>query len=389
MKFVQFADAHLDSSISGRLCLPADKRDVVREDIRKAVSRAFALAADIKAELLLIPGDLFDYECLRDDTTAFLTELIRRVAPARVFIAPGNHDSVRPGSPYSPASGIEWPENVHIFRSAEFETVEIPELGCAVTGIGHVHRGVSDRLLSGEPRGQSRPQGHLLVFHGSRDGYRPSEKENVIPFSDADLCRQGFTYAAIGHYHSFGAIEDDSGVRGAYSGCIQGRGLDETGEKFVIAGEIEHGQVRIEKIGVAERRVVSVEADVSGVQDGKALEGRVRDALNAAGVRSCDVVNVALVGRVPPGTHLNAFVPETWTEFFHVSVDVGSVEQDYDLDALCADSSAEKLRSAFVREMRRKMDTATDEEERATLRDASYYGLCALDDRKLEPRDAG
>ncbi len=207
MRFVQFADCHLDSVIGGALRLPDAKKAVLREDIRQSVANACALATDRDAQFVLIPGDLFDHQCLRSDTLTFLADLFHGLAPIHVFIAPGNQDSLRPGSPYLPGSGFTWPDNVHVFRGSEFETVTIDHLDCAVTGVAHAHHGITDRLLArGIPRADATI--NILLFHDSRDGYRPAEKENVIPFSDQELADQGFTYAAVGHYHSLGVMTD-------------------------------------------------------------------------------------------------------------------------------------------------------------------------------------
>jgi DNA repair exonuclease SbcCD nuclease subunit len=206
----------------------------------------------------------------------------------------------------------------------------------------------------------------------------------VIPFSDAELLAQGFDYAAIGHYHTYGMIGD----RAAYSGCVQGRGLDETGEKCVIVGEIEGGKVRIEAVEIAERRVLSVESDVTGARDHTAVLSRVTSAIETAGARECDVVHIELTGTMLPDTPIDLQALESLPGFFHVSVDARRIEPDYDLEALGTHSSAEKLKSAFVRRMRELVQTAGTEDERRILQDATYYGLYALDGRKLEPRDA-
>jgi len=413
MRFIQFADSHLDSVISGALGLPDAKKAQLRDDIRRSVERACSLAVERQADLVLIPGDLFDFECVRPETVTFLISLFRDLAPIRIFIAPGNHDSLRPGSPYLPGSGADWPENVHIFNLGEFETVEIGELGCAVMGIGHAHRGITERLpallgSAGALRlrsGQASPSPiNILIFHGSRDGHRPAEKENVIPFSDKELAAQGFAYAAVGHYHSFGQIlrqaqddlrastglsmAQDDGVIGAYSGCVQGRGLDETGEKVAIVGEIDpDGCVRLEAVEVAERRIVAVEVDLTGASTAAAALARIENAIAGSGARERDIVNVSARGALAPGVEPDAAGLESTDRYFHVRVDWSRLERDYDLSALVSDSAAAPLRSAFARRMIELKNAARDEEEAGTLADAVYYGLAALDGRHLEPRD--
>ncbi|MCL5103851.1 MAG: DNA repair exonuclease [Armatimonadetes bacterium] len=389
MRFVQFSDVHLDSTVGGSMNLPEDKKSTLRRDMRTALARACGLVSEYKADLVLIPGDLFDHETVRADTATFIADLFRSMAPIPIFIAPGNHDSLRPGSPYMPVGGVEWPANVHIFTSADFESVAIDELDCGVTGMGHAHRGVTDRLLAGEV-GRAGKSVNLLIFHGSRDGYKPSEKESVIPFSDQELLAQGFTYAAIGHYHSLSRITDPNGcVRGAYSGCVQGRGLDEAGEKCVIIGEITaDGRVTLDKVEVAPRRVITVEVDVTGTRSDTEMLGKIDAALTASGARPCDMVNISLYGAIAPNLTLDTSQLENSARFFHVSINRSRVRPDYDLESLVGDNAAPSLKSEFVRGMLELERGATDDVERRALRDAIYYGLYALDGRKLEPLDA-
>ena len=389
MRFVQFADCHLDSTIGGAIGLPDDKRSTLRRDIRRAVERSCALATEHKADMCLVPGDLFDFESLRSETVDFLIGMFRDLAPIRIFIAPGNHDALRPGSPYLPRSGAGWSENVHVFTASEFETVLIPELDCSITGIAHAHRGLTDRLLSSRiPETGQRTS--ILLFHGSRDGYRPSDKENVIPFSDEDLLGQGFAYAAVGHYHSLSRVEDSAGcIRAAYSGCAQGRGLDETGPKFALVGEIDTGgRVTLEPVEVAERRIVAVEVNMTGAESNSSALTRVENAVMESGARACDIVHVSLTGALAPGVRLDTRALEESSRRFHVTVSRSRLGLDYDLEELLLDSSAPTLRSSFVRRMSDLLSAARDDEETRVLRDAIYLGLRALDGQPLEPRDA-
>lgn len=384
MRFVQFADVHLDSSISGALNLPDTKRTSLRQDIRTALTRACSLAREHHVDLVLIPGDLFDYETILPDTTAFLAAAFAEIAPIRVFITPGNHDSLRPNSPYL----ADWPDNVHIFKSGCFESAVLPDLDCSITGIAHAHRGITNRLLSA-PISRPDCSTNILLFHGSRDGY-PTEQERVIPFSDQELINQEFTYAAVGHYHSPVIIQDSQGrTRGAYSGCLQGRGLDETGEKYAFLGEIDpEGRVRLEKVEVAPRRIVGISVDLTGSADNQGIITRIDSAIVSAGVRDCDIAAVSLHGTLPAGLVPDTIPLEASDRCFHVAVTKSDILPDYDFEALARDSAASSLRSAYVRAMLGRMESASDEEQRRLLREATYYGLQALDGRALEPRDA-
>jgi len=389
IRFVQFADVHLDSAIGGTLSLPTEKKAALRQDLRVAFARACDLARKRRADLVLIPGDLFDHESLLPDTASFIADALSAAQPARVIVSPGNHDSLRPGSPYLASSGVVWPENVYVITSLEFQTVEFPDIDCSITGIAHAHRGNTGRMLAAPaPAGLGGVR--ILMVHGSRDEYRPSDKENVLPFSDSELLAQDFIYAAIGHYHSFARIEDSAGrIRAAYSGCLQGRGLDETGDKCAVVGEISpSGEVLLERVEVAPRRILAVDVDITGARDNRAVIERTRRAISDSGAREQDIVRVSLRGRLSADVVLDTSVFESLGGCFHISVSRSRIEPDYDLEALARDSAASRLRSEFVRRMLERRDAADSPDEQRALTDAIYYGLGALDGRKPEPRDA-
>ncbi len=392
MKFVQFSDVHLDSTIGGVLNLPSRKKETLRQELRTAVRRACNLARERSADIMLIPGDLFDYESLGAETVSFLTETFEAVNPIKIFIAPGNHDSLRPRNPYIDTTGISWPANVFIFTSREFQTIQLPEINCSVTGIAHTHHGITDRLsaLAERANCSATTDISILLLHGSRDRYLPSDKENVLPFSDDELLKLGFTYAALGHYHSFGQITDISGrIRAAYSGCIQGKALDETGEKYVLFGTIDYnGNVELETVEVAERRVIAIEVNVTGATDNDTILRRIRSAIESKHARDKDIVYVSLTGSLESSVLLDTSPIESTEDYFHVKISTSRVEPDYDLEELAQESSASPIKSAFVRRMLELGNQAASSKEKQIVRDAIYYGLQALEGRKLEPRSA-
>ena len=369
--------------------MPSQKRAILRNDARSAFSSALELAKDGEVDAVLIPGDLFDYESIDTDIRPFLVDCFRNIYPTPVFIAPGNHDSLRPGSPYIVRTGEEpWPDNVHIFTSPSWESIELPENSCAITGIAHVHRGITDRLLSSRiPRPKTKV--NILLFHGSRDGHKPSDKESIIPFSDAELISQGFSYSAIGHYHSFAAIIDCAGnTRAAYSGCTVGRGIDEVGAKYVLITDVDSsGVITLEQAEVASRRVVLAEVDVTGAKHMQELLCRLNSEVSAI-ARNRDIVYVRLTGAMPTGFEPDTSVWEASAPYFHCVIDRSCLVPDYDLDALAQESAADSIKSAFVRKMLKQIESAKSDEDKRILTDAVYYGLSALDGRKLEPRDA-
>lgn len=85
-----------------------------------------------------------------------------RPAAAPFLSRPGNHDALLPGSPYLENG---WPENVHIFRTAEPERVSLPEFD--VYGAGFL-RAEMPAMLDGF-RAADPSRLNILVLHGDAE----------------------------------------------------------------------------------------------------------------------------------------------------------------------------------------------------------------------------
>ena len=109
-KFLHAADLHLDSPFSA---LPPERAAERRRESRALPGRLADYVNENGIPLVLLSGDLLDSaDCYRETAEALWDALGRM--NARAFIAPGNHDWYGPASPYA---ALDWPENVHIFRS--------------------------------------------------------------------------------------------------------------------------------------------------------------------------------------------------------------------------------------------------------------------------------
>jgi len=401
LKFLQLSDLHLDSSMSaGRLGLPPDKVRLRQKELRAALPAACDAARERGADILLIPGDLFDDEAVSLDTINFVIEVLEGLAPLPVVIAPGNHDYYSLGSLYNDEllaarRQRPWPSNVKIFRTGGWEIWRPEGLpGLSVTGMAHA-AGVSiqDRLIAARVPRDEEAEINLLLFHGSRDNTDlPRNKLRTLPFSDSELEAQGFDYAAIGHYHSAATIRGHGDrVLGAYAGCPAGRGLDETGIKGILAGEIRKpgdgapAEVTLEHLEIDSRRIHQVEVRCDGATNTDAILRRIDEKLGLVDCRKQDLVYVRLIGRVAPGIDIQ--VPENALadRFFHAAVDPSRLRPAYDIERY----RREELRTTearFAREMLRRIDESSDPRTRRLLENALFYGLDALIQKEVSPR---
>ena len=349
MKILHASDFHLDSPFRG---LDAGQAMLRRRELRELPGRLADLARAEKVDLVLLPGDLFDGARVYPETVETLIAALARME-VPVVIAPGNHDHVHGASPYLTA---KWPENVHVFTRPQMETVELPGLGCAVHGCAFVTPHRTDEPLAGF----SAPEDgllHLLCVHGE-----VGLAGNYGPIPPGALGRSGAVYAALGHIHTGSGLCREGDTFWAYPGCPEGRGFDECGSKGALVITIDDGGVsaRFHPLCRREYRIESVDV---GEFD------RLLERLTGE-----ELVRIILTGESERTPDLAALTDRARARCFHAEVRDGTTLPT----DLWARAEEVTLTGLFLREMRRRLDGASEEEKPNVLL-AARFGLAALE----------
>lgn len=363
MRIIHAADFHLDSPFDGLSPEQAVKR---RAEQRQILDRLADLAHSTQADVVLLPGDLLDGDRVYYETVEALARTLAQIE-VPVFIAPGNHDYYTSRSPYAVTA---WPENVHIFRSGQIESVELPGLNAVIHGAAFTTDGRGDSLLEGF----SVPQDgklHLMVLHADVDARQGSR---YCPITTADIAASGLDYLALGHIHTCTGVQMAGTVPWAYSGCPEGRGFDETGVKGVLCGEIEHGKADLRFVPLCQRQYQIHELAVTAEDDNVSIANK---ALFHAAPN--DLVRFVLTGESDDGViDLSELQNRCAGAFFSVSFrDRTRLRQD-----LWARMEEENLTGLFLRAMKQKLSEMQDEEQIALLQKATRFGLAALENRE-------
>lgn len=218
IKLLHGADLHLDSPFHGLSPQQAARR---RQEQRQILQELPEICHSTGSQLVLLAGDLFDGAVVFQETLELLCRSLKDCA-VPVFIAPGNHDFYGPGSPYQT---LAWPDNVHIFKSSQIESVDLPELSCRVYGAAFLSA-ESPPLLSGF-RAEEPGLCSLMVLHGETDA--PASRYN--PISQEQIAASGLSYLALGHIHKASGLRRAGATVYGWPGCAMGRGFDEQGTK--------------------------------------------------------------------------------------------------------------------------------------------------------------
>lgn len=349
------ADFHLDSPFRS---LPPREAQARRAAQRGSLEHLRALAAEHRVDLVVLPGDLFDSREVYPETLEALVRALGAM-PCPVVIAPGNHDYYDDLSPY--AKPI-WPDNVHIFSSEAVTALPFPDLGATVYGCAFTGPFRDDDPLAGF---HAPDDGAVAIgcFHGE-----PAKSGRYAPIAPESLAQSGLAYAALGHIHAFEA-HPDAPVPWAFSGCTQGRGFDELGDKGAVLVTVDAGRVRAQLLPLPgpRYRELSVPA---GADPAAALRAALGDDCRD------DYVRLTLTGESAP---LELAALERLGEGLCRVLDLrDQTRAPLDVWARCEE---ETLTGYFLREMRARLDSAA-QADRPALQAALRCGLAALEGRE-------
>jgi DNA repair exonuclease SbcCD nuclease subunit len=367
VKVFHCADIHLDSPFV--LCSPreSEKR---RNELRAAFTSALLYAREMKVDLFIISGDLFDGEYVTRDTREMLAREFAKAGNMKIFIAPGNHDPLGVGSPYET---MEFPENVHVFGT-ERECVHLDDLGVDVYGVGFASKNCLSSPVVGW-RGLDKEKINILVCHGDM-----SASNSVTgPISKMDITESGFDYIALGHIHKSTGLQKENGVYYAYPGCIEGRGFDELGYKGALCGIVDKGEVNMQFKRFSKSRYEIAEVDISGSADKMQALDIIRNSIRE--YTEDTTLRLFLTGELSRALLILPSEIGKGCEYPHNIEIIDETTLIPDLGDL---EKSNTLKGIFCRNLLAEMSGLDeDSEEYRVLSAALKYGISALEDRSV------
>ena len=214
--------------------------DRVREQRLEAVRRLVDVAKENEANFILVAGDLFEDNGV-DRTLVLKTVDILESFGRPVFIIPGNHDPLVPGSIWSHSA---WKSATNIRVLGEEKPVEI------ASGLLYPCP-IKDKFSTKDPTAwipsENTTTIRLGIAHGNVEGLPQADPDHRIARNASDRAR--LDYLALGHWHSTAMYNDTAGaVRMAYSGTPEPSGFGERDSGNVLLVEIDRpGSIPIVK----------------------------------------------------------------------------------------------------------------------------------------------
>ena len=220
IKILHSADWHLDAPLLGK------------EELKKALAsvpiKLANLCKEENCDLVLLSGDLFDGTPSADSVAALKKALVQMGVP--VFITPGNHDFVTPGSIWLTEV---WPENVTVFTENQIKSLVLDDLDCTIYGAAFTSMDCP-ALLEGFRASHTTRYG-IGIFHG--DPTMVSSAYN--PITQTQIRQSGLDYLALGHIHKAGSLLCGDTLC-LWPGCPMGKDYGEPGEKGAYIITLDH-----------------------------------------------------------------------------------------------------------------------------------------------------
>ena len=300
MRIIHTSDLHIGAPFSARLS--QDKIRQRKAELIENFRRLCAEASRIKADALIIAGDLFDSERVPLSVSRQVITAMENAPGVDFLYLPGNHEK----SAFIEC-GLKMPENLKIF-AREWTCFDYGEV--SILGKSEINTGMFNSLSTEKSRT------NIVVLHGPISDAKGTDELIGL----ADMKEKNIDYVALGHYHSYSVLEIDRRAKAVYSGALEGRGFDEVGDKGYSLIDITDGVIQHCFVRFAKRTVRRIEVDTEGVSDRFRLEEKAAFALSS--IPKGDMVRLVFVGKRSPELVIDtAALCARWSDlFFHFEV---------------------------------------------------------------------
>ena len=372
VKVLHCADLHFDTPFKE---LSKEVSDTSKNELLEVFKKIIDLAIEENIEVLLIAGDVFDNLTVNKNTLFFISDQIKRIKNIKVFISPGNHDPYNEKSFYSM---INWPENVYIFKG-DMEFKEVKELNLVVWGAGFRNNYENESLLKSINVDNNKI--NIMLLHGEITSTGSKNEYNPIYIND--IYKSNIDYIALGHRHKFSGILKEGMTTYAYSGCPQGRGFDEEGEKGVIIGEVYKGGTNLSFLPVCKRKYITKEIDITGTNNYDEVIFKLLSDLSDEEIHK-NFYKIILKGELKEHFNLkeSVLIEKLKNKFYYIKI-INDTSIEVNLTELSRDYS---IKGMFIAKILEKLKDASDD-DKEILKLALKMGIQCLSEDEVNLND--
>ncbi|MDU4939780.1 MAG: DNA repair exonuclease [Clostridium sp.] len=373
IKIVHTGDLHFDTPFKD---VGESQSRINKEELKEVFRNIIHFCKEKAVDILLLTGDIFDNFTLNRETLYFIEQSLKEILEVKVFISPGNHDPYGNKSFYKL---INWPHNVYIFKG-DLEKVYLEDLDINVWGYGFREKYIRESVLKdfSEPSDKI----NIMVLHGEISSSNKGNEYNPITFDD--IRNSGMDYIALGHRHNFSGINKEGQTFYAYSGCPQGRGFGELGDKGIIYGYVSKGTVDLEFVKTSKRNYIEEHIDISDSFGYEEVKKSIIDSINESD-RKHNLYKIVLEGEISPDFSIDEELlrERLGLDFYYCKI-VDKTRVKYNIEEITKGYS---VKSLFVKKIMNLIDSAETEEDEEVLMMALKVGLSSLSEGQVNMND--
>ncbi len=270
MRIIHCADIHLDSKMEANLT--KEQAKLRKDELLLTFCAMVEYGASQDVEVIMIAGDLFDGRHISAKTRNIVLDAIKGRPEIDFLYLQGNHDE---GDIFF-GDNISLPENLKLFNSdwTSYQYGNVIISGVELCRENHLN--IYNTLIL--------DQNHIniVLMHGQESNYHGKDQAEIINIRE--LANKNIDYLALGHLHN------------CYSGCLEGRGFDECGEKGFVMLDVTMDDIQPHFIPFAKRSFYEVPVDLTGLYQSYEIEAAISTQLSLIPKES--LVKVILMGNV-------------------------------------------------------------------------------------------
>lgn len=278
MKFIHCADIHLDSKIEANL--PSNRSRERKREVLRTFLKICEYADLNGVTAVIIAGDLFDTNNMSPITRDAVLGEIEKHSTVDFLYLCGNHDAGKALTQY------QLPENLKLFgedwQSYRYDNVVITGVELNEGNCRNIYGSLNLKV----------DDINIVTMHGQTAA---SSGEDMVDLGK--LASHNIDYLALGHIHSYREGRLDDRGRWCYSGCPEGRGFDECGDKGFVLLEVDGKEVTSELVKFNTRTIVEVECDITDLSDFTEILEKIKS--DTVSIDESAMVKVVLSGNVP------------------------------------------------------------------------------------------
>lgn len=275
MKIIHTADIHLGSKLQSRF--PKSVADSRREEVRSTFKRLVQYASENGIKIILLSGDVFDSDHPFKKDKEFFYSIVKSNPDVNFIYLRGNHD-------IDGEQPDEIIENLKTFSDGW----TCYDFGCVtVSGIEMTAKNATALYSS---LNLSRERINIVMLHGQTGDTCGKDKINL-----KKLANKNIDYLALGHIHKpQSGVLDERGEY-AYSGCIEGRGFDETGIHGFELIKITDRKLNHKFVPFSERAILEYDVCVTGAKDAYSAYLKIKEKINLS---KRDIYRINMTGEL-------------------------------------------------------------------------------------------